>query len=222
MLQLGMLADACQCVDMFIRFLDEESFDWADLPKRISSLRDTCHEFFGQRAVLHREGFTKAMLERVRQPIMVTLSGGQPKRLGDERGPTQGMRWTSCFARMVNWWRLAEEVLGTEFPAWHIQMAFEVFKLPRPIAMAAETKQRLTRLAKFCEVDPAALISEYDAMVPLANDVAKEMGGASCHAWARTVQRVAEDCPKASEIPLRTLAASSGPLFGLRRLLQWR
>ena len=95
-----------------------------------------------------------------------TCHGNARARAPAEYGPVGEMA-VRCFACMVNWWHLAEELRSTEFPAWHIQMAFEVFKLPRPIAMAAETKQCLTRLAEFCKVGPAALISKSMQWCPL-------------------------------------------------------
>ena len=64
-------------------------------------------------------------------------------------------------------------------------MGLEVFNLPRLTTMAAETKHPLDRLGRALQMDPLALISKYDAMVPLANGVAKEEADASCLAWAR-------------------------------------
>ena len=60
------------------------------------------------------------------------------------------------------------------FPTWHIQVGFEVFKLPSPITMVLVSgpSRPLTCLAEFREVDPVALFSKYDAMVSLANDKA--------------------------------------------------
>ena len=204
MLQLGMVADACHRVEQFIRFLDTESFDWADLPKHISGLRSACLDYFQHRSVLRHDGFTRTMLRHISRPRIVTLSGGQPKTLGRMAGPTKE-EMDRCFARMVNWWRLADEVLKTEFPAWHVQMAFEVFKLPRPFAITQDTKLRLTRLAALCHVETTSLLSEYQLMLPVANDVFRNTGGPSCAAWARAVQHVAAERKRRRDIPCKHL-----------------
>ena len=200
MLQLGMVADACQRVEGFIRFLDKESFDWADLPGRISALKDTCRAWFERRAVLQHDGFTKAMLKWIGQPRLVMLSNGRPKMFGRESGPT-GEEMDKCFARMVNWWSLAEEVLKTEFPAWHIQMAFEVFKLPRPLTVSQDTRRRLASLAKLCQVEREKLLSEYLLMLPVVNDVFKDTKGPSCTVWARAVQHTKAEHKRRRDIP---------------------
>ena len=46
MLQLGMVADACEVVARFIRFVDNERFDLAELPRQADALRGSATELF--------------------------------------------------------------------------------------------------------------------------------------------------------------------------------
>ena len=120
-----------------------------------------------------------------------------------------------CFAPMVNWWRLAEQVLKAEFPAWHVQMAFEVFKFPCPLAMSQGTERRLTRLAELCQVETPGPLSEYFLMRPLVNDVFAAAGLPGCAAWARAVQDTTAEPLEAAGLaqqkkkPLQVLACYS-------------
>ena len=205
MLQLGMVADASRRVEGSIRFLDRETFDWAELPGRISALKDTCRAWFERRAVLQHNGFTKAMLKWIGQPQMVCLPDGRVKVFGRESGPT-GEEMDRCLARMVDWWHLAEDELKTEFPAWHDQMAFKVFKFPRTVSMSQDSKQRLTRLAELCQVEASALLGEYHLALPLAHNVFRDTGLPSCAAWARAVQDMtAEPERRRGDNPCRNL-----------------
>ena len=126
MLQLGMVADACEAVARFIRFVDRERFDLAELPRQADALRRSATELFLKEACLAFEGFTKQMVALIRRPRLVTLSGGRPKTLGDASGPDKDIV-ARCMGRMVNWWRLAEAVLQTEFPDWDLRLQFQAF-----------------------------------------------------------------------------------------------
>ena len=90
-----------------------------------------------------------------------------------------------CFAPMVNWWCLAEQVLKTELPAWHVQMAFEVFKSPCPLAMSQGPERCLTCLAQLCQVKTPEPLSEYVLMLPGVNDVYAATGTRRRSPWRR-------------------------------------
>jgi hypothetical protein len=89
MLQLGMVADACEIVVRLIRFVDNERFEIAELPHHIDALRTSATELFKNEGCLTLDGFTKQMVTLIRRPRLVTLSGGRPKTLGDTDGPHQ-------------------------------------------------------------------------------------------------------------------------------------
>ena len=89
MLQLGMVTDACEVAARFVRFVDNERFDLAELPRQAGALRASATELFQKEACLTFEGLTKQMVTLIRRPRLVTLPGGRPKTLGDASGPSQ-------------------------------------------------------------------------------------------------------------------------------------
>ena len=62
MLQLGMVADACEVAVRFIRFVDNERFDLAELPRQADALRTSATRLFQKEGCLTFEGFTKQMV----------------------------------------------------------------------------------------------------------------------------------------------------------------
>ena len=130
MLQLGMVADACEAVVRFIRFLDKECFEISALPAHIDTLAATATELFHNGGGLKHAGYTLQMLESIKHPRLVVMSGGRPKTLGEAGGPSKDII-ARCMGRMVNWWRLAEAVLATEFPDWDLLLQFDAFNVPR-------------------------------------------------------------------------------------------
>ena len=167
MLQLGMVADACEIVVRLIRFVDNERFEIAELPHHIDALRTSATELFQNEGCLTLDGFTKQMVTLIRRPRLVTLSGGRPKTLGDTDGPRQDIV-ARCLGRMVNWWRLAEAVLETEFPEWDLLMQFQAFRVPRNLVIDSQTRDQLLRLSANFGLDPGQVWSEYEDWCPLA------------------------------------------------------
>ena len=87
MLQLGMVADACEVVGRFIRFVDNERFDLAELPRQADVLRTSAAERFQKEACLTFEGLTKQMVTLIRRPRLVTLPGRRPTKIGRHLWP---------------------------------------------------------------------------------------------------------------------------------------
>ena len=73
MLQLGMVADACEIVVRFIRFLDKECFDISALPCHIQTLRDSATDLFKHGGCMRHAGYTQRMLGLIRKPRMVVV-----------------------------------------------------------------------------------------------------------------------------------------------------
>ena len=149
MLQLGMVADACEAVVRFIRFLDKECFEISALPAHIDTLAATATELFHNGGCLKHAGYTLQMLALIKHPRLVVMSGGRPKTLGEAGGPSKDII-ARCMGRMVNWWRLAEAVLATEFPDWDLLLQYDAFNVPRDqLAVNAQTRKQLQRLSEF-------------------------------------------------------------------------
>jgi hypothetical protein len=203
MLQLGMDADACEIVVRFIRFVDNERFEIAELQHQVDALKTSATELFKNEGCLTLEGFTKQMVTLIRRPRLVTLSGGRPKTLGDADGPSQDIV-ARCLGRMVNWWRLAEAVLQTEFPDWDLLVQFQAFRVPRDLVINCQTRDQLLRLSANFGLDPGQVLSEYDDWCPVATQFASQIASAtasdvSVQAWQRTVKHVGKKaCDKSS------------------------
>ena len=87
---------------------------------------------------MQHTGYTQHMLALIRRPRIV-VSGGRPKTLGDINGPSKQIVAT-CLDRMVNWWKLVEAVLETEFPDWDLLLQFTAFHVPRDLATSPTTR----------------------------------------------------------------------------------
>jgi hypothetical protein len=194
MLQLGMVADACEIVVRFIRFVDNETFAIAELPNQIEALKTAATELFHRSGCIEMEGFTKKMIALIQRPRLVTLSGGRPKTIGDANSPGPGTV-ERCLGRMTNWWTLASEVLQTEFPDWDFLLQFQAFRVPRDLALTSQTRGQLEHLAATFGVDPDRAMSEYEDLCPVATQFANQISvtvagtaaDVSALAWKRTM-----------------------------------
>ncbi len=81
MLQLGMVADACEIVVRLIRFVDNERFEIAELPHHVDALRTSATELFKNEGCLTLDGFTKQMVTLIRRPRLVTHVGRKAQNL---------------------------------------------------------------------------------------------------------------------------------------------
>ena len=195
MLQLGMVADACEAVVRFIRFLDKECFEISALPAHIDTLAATATELFHNGGCLKHAGYTLQMLESIKHPRLVVMSGGQPKTLGEAGGPSKDII-ARCMGRMVNWWRLAEAVLATEFPDWDLLLQFDAFNVPRDhLVVDAQTRKQLQRLSESFAVDEDHLLQEYEDVCPVASQFAGRLtsqcaasGDACIRSWRHALE----------------------------------
>jgi hypothetical protein len=207
MLQLGMVADACEIVVRFIRYVDKECFDISALPCHIQALEASAIDLFTRGGCLKHAGYTRHMLGVIRRPRLVLLSGGRPKTLGDVNGPSDATV-AKCLGRMANWWKLAEAVLRTEFPDWDILLQFTAFRVPRELATSANTCQQLGRLSEFLGLNTDSVISEYDSLCPVANQFAARAPNAadcSVRSWHEAVVATAGDSRRRRSFPSSNL-----------------
>ena len=112
-------------------------------------------------------GYTQRMVALIRRPRVVVLAGGRLKTLGDINGPSDETVAT-CLGRMVNWWKLAEAVLETEFPNWGLLLQFTAFHVPMGLATNPNTRGQLQTLSNGFGLDLDNLVNEYEALCPLA------------------------------------------------------
>ena len=205
MLQLGMVADACEIVVRFIRFLDKECFDISALPCHIQALKDSATDLFMCGGCLRHEGYTRHMDRLIRKPRLVVLTGGRPKTLGDMSGPSDAVV-AKCLGRMANWWKLAESVLRSEFPDWDLLLQFSAFNVPRDLATSADTLKQLRCLSNFLGLDVDSVASEYSTLCPVANQfAAPALVDCSVRAWQQAVAHTADDSKRMLTFPSTNL-----------------
>ena len=82
MLQLGMVADACEVVVRFIRFLGKECFDISALPAHIETLVASATELFRNGGCLKHAGYTRQMLALIKRPA----AGDHVRRTAQDLG----------------------------------------------------------------------------------------------------------------------------------------
>ena len=78
-----MVADVAR----FIRFVGNERFDLAELPRQADALRTSATELFQKEACLTFEGFAKQMVALIRRPRLVTLVRRAAQNLGRRQWP---------------------------------------------------------------------------------------------------------------------------------------
>jgi hypothetical protein len=207
MLQLGMVADACEIVVRFVRFLDKECFDISALPCHIQVLQASATDLFIRGGCLKHSGYTRHMLELIRKPRLVLLSGGRPKTLGDVSGPSDSMV-ARCLGRMTNWWKLAEAVLRAEFPDWDLLLQFSAFHVPRDLAISEGTLNQMRKLSDFLGLDADSVIAEYDHLCPVANKFATQSPNAadcSLRSWQQALAATTSDSRRKRSFPASNL-----------------
>lgn len=129
LVQLAMMADCSDEVLVLTRFLDKENYEAAELPRHLLEFSQRTERLFVHGACLEAPGtFTSHVLQLLRRPRLVVLGNGLPKSLGSRAGPCAAAI-RRCLARMVNWRKLAAEVLRTEFPGHEILQCFAEFDL---------------------------------------------------------------------------------------------
>ena len=117
-LMAAMLADASDQSLALTRLMDNEQVDPASIHKEIHSFNMSITGLFNNKQCLSVFGYTKVMLDMLRDPILWQV-GGIAHSIGDETGVKQDVI-DRCLGRMRSWIILARAALDAEFPSWEI------------------------------------------------------------------------------------------------------
>ena len=233
-LQLGMLADCAEVALRFTRFLDAESYDRARLPAKLCDFCQVCDFLFMKGGCFTWPGGrTEYVLNKLltcRRLIFATAS--TPHTIGDDVNPLSDEIRQRCLARMVNWWRLARQVLEADFPHYDLLNSFSVFDLDiatdRATAMVTTrlTEQEEEALATWAErlgLDLAALKDEFLNLRGLAVSFRLNCSD-TLESWQQAVfetqisARRRANYPIATLLPvLRRFAAYTGSTSGVEQ-----
>lgn len=159
-----------------------------------------CFEFkldpleLGQEQIFENVGYTTEALKLLERSRGFLLPSG-PKTLGGEKRVTPAMR-QECRQLCQKWVRLVGETILAEFPSYDILGSFHVFNLdPKARRDASDclvqdsAATALARLAKHCNVDPAALTAELEDHRPIALQLAAECRMDNFSAWKEAIAR---------------------------------
>lgn len=117
-LMAAMLADASDQSLALTRLMDNEQVDPASIHKEIHSFNMSITGLFNNKQCLSVFGYTKVMLDMLRDPILWQVDG-VAHSIGDETGVKQDVI-DRCLGRMRSWIILARAALDAEFPSWEI------------------------------------------------------------------------------------------------------
>ena len=179
--QLAMLADAAAEAIVITRLLDTEQCASEDVSLKLEVFLSSIKMLFLD-GMCVEHGYTSFALKSLRNSIVVYV-GGRPKCFGCH-GAAAAAIVETCKARMQKWVRLCIDVVKAEFPNFGFLASFSVFHLPSagecensPLQMTEPLSERLGRLAKFAEVDPDELKSQYSEVYPAAHKIKAGGGG---------------------------------------------
>ena len=116
-----MLADAADESLVLSRLMDAEAVDPAVLNRELHHYRGVIDALYGEAKVLDTFGFTKCMLDELKQPMVWAISG----KLRSFGGGSLDAVVQRCLSRMRIWQqKLMPAVIEAEFPAYEIQQVF--------------------------------------------------------------------------------------------------
>ncbi len=172
---LAVQADAADEVIMFLRFLDTEVYDSAQLVLRLSRFLDRVYNLFGsKRQVLSAPGYTSFLMSELRDvPLVFVVPGG--------------MRSVKCpskedldfvFDLFGGWLKLLKATCEQEFPFWQTSLAFRMFNFKERDGKMRDDQDDadLDRLAVVRNVSRTDPKIEYDVLASEAVPVAKALG----------------------------------------------
>ena len=126
-IQAAMLADAADESLMLSRLMDAEAVDPAVLTRELHHYRQVIDALYGPEAkVLDTFGFTKCMLDELKQPMVWAVSG----KLRSLGGGSLDVVVQKCLTRMRLWQqKLMPAVIEAEFPDYEIQQVFDLAQM---------------------------------------------------------------------------------------------
>jgi len=202
MLLLGMLADAGDESACLVRHRDVDLSDSAEVSYWIAAYVRRCQFLFLEGGCL-RTGFTQVILQILRKPVVYVVRG-TPLQSGSRAGATAAdAEW--ALSHMRSWFRLAVQVLRSEFPEFSVLAAFSAFHLAQDDLRGrhkgdsvvqsgdADEVEKLETLAATFRVDPQTLAGQFLKVRVVAQAAARpaRLGGDRA-SWRAAVLRFPE------------------------------
>ena len=179
-------------------------------------------DLFTHGGCMNHTGYTQHMLALICRPRMVMLTGGRPKTLGDINGPSNETVAT-CLGRMVNWWKLVEAVLETEFPGWDLLLQVTAFQCPKRLGHQPHHPRTIADALQCIRLGFGQPVKRVRSLAPDCEQVREASAqrfGLFCSLLAERFRTCGGRCPTRETRPIVEPAASFVALRGLRRLIQ--
>ena len=186
LLLVAAAADAADTVMEFLRLMDNESQDPAILNSEVHSFLRNVDIQFGQPGqVFDVNGYSKHCLDLLQaEPGLYVKHRGQQKRLrvsaGDRRAVLEAFK---------PWVHLCHEACEAEFPHFHLFSSMSVLDLRSGGRLTDDRYACLQRLAVALQVDEQGLVSEFDALRPVAMAFREQQDCTSRDAWKQAFRR---------------------------------
>ena len=199
MLLLGMLADAGDESACLVRHRDVDLSDSSEVSYWVAAYVRRCQFLFLEGGCL-QTGFTQVILQILRKPVVYVVRGTS-LQCGSQAGATAAdAEW--ALSHMKSWFRLAVQVLRSEFPEFTVLAAFSVFRLAQDDLRGrhkgdsvvqsgdADEVEKLETLAATFRMDPQTLAGQFLRVRRVAQAVSRpaRLGG-DRESWRAAVLR---------------------------------
>ena len=116
-------ADLADEVNVFLRFLDCETYDVAELSQKLAIFLDRVYRLVGpERQISKVPGYTSYLLEDLDSDPLVFSA---PSGVRTLRPPSEE-QWNELFDIFAGWLKLLKAVVELEFPFWQSALSFRV------------------------------------------------------------------------------------------------
>lgn len=186
LLLLAAAADAADTVMEFCRLMDNEEQDPAILNSEVHSFLSNVDVQFGTPGqVFDVDGYSKHCLDVLQtEPGIYVKHRGQQTRLRVSAADR-----SAVLQAFKPWVHLCHEACEAEFPDFHLFSSMSVLDLRSGGRRTDERCACLRRLAGALQVDEQGLLSEFEALRPVAMGFRQKQDCTSRDAWKQALKR---------------------------------
>ena len=171
-----------------MQYVEDDNPDLTMHFAEISEVKKKHHVMWGDGRMLEAEGFTKVMLQQLKQPVTYQTQGCLVNPLGRSYKPDDAVV-TGCTRRMGSWHYTCIDTLTTEFPHYELCQSFALFArgCQQKHAPASDSVD-LRRVAQCSGTCPMRLQKQIELYRPGALQFDKA-GMSTVEAWTKSIFR---------------------------------
>ena len=183
--QFACLAEAGDENMMLTRVIEDEVHDKSQLAPEVCRFLQRIHTLFVQCQCL-KGGYVEHMMNVLSKERIIYSLDGAPRKLGGQ-GALTTVVIKRCMMRMINWVKLAEEVVRVEFANFDLLMAFDLFQIDdKPKSDVLQGRgfdESVARVCHILKLDKARFISQFEDHLPMALHAAATKKLVTFAAW---------------------------------------